>query len=144
MTPPAARLIVVPVVKDEAARVLLCRMPPDRGVFPGQWGLPGGGVEPGERIRDALAREVFEELGVSLLSASPLFFKDASHEKTLPGGERRLVYMVFLLFDCRIDPAQPIRLNEEFSEYVWVEPPLLAGYDLNVETRDTFRTLGLL
>jgi len=22
-------------------------MAPDRGVFPGQWGLPGGGVEPG-------------------------------------------------------------------------------------------------
>jgi nucleoside triphosphatase len=55
------RLVVVPVIKDERQRVLLCKMPPDRGVFPGKWGLPGGGVEPGERIDEALAREVAED-----------------------------------------------------------------------------------
>ena len=68
------RMIVVPVVRNDDGRVLLCKMPPDRGVFPGQWGLPGGGVEPGERIHDALVREVNEELGVAVVSAKPLFF----------------------------------------------------------------------
>src|SRR5215470_14313452 len=94
------RLIVVPVIKDESGRVLLCKMPEDRGVFPGQWGLAGGGVEPGERIHDALRREVMEELGVSIISYRPAFFKDGLHEKTFPNGERRPIYMVFLIFEC--------------------------------------------
>lgn len=140
----STRLIVVPIIRDERQRVLLCKMPPDRGVFPGQWGLAGGGVEPGERIHEALAREVYEELGVSIIEAKPLFFKDGLHEKTFSDGSRRQIYMVFLLFECRVAASQPISLNAEFCEYAWVEPALLASYDLNSATRDTFQSLGLL
>jgi nucleoside triphosphatase len=141
---PVSRVIVVPVVRDDDGRVLLCRMPPDRGVFPGQWGLPGGGVEPGERIHDALVRELDEELGVSLLSARPLFFKDGVHDKTVPGVGRIPLHMVFLLFECRVDSSQPIRLNDEFSEFAWAEPSRLGDYDLNSATRETFASLGLI
>jgi nucleoside triphosphatase len=138
------RLIVVPVIRDEAGRVLLCKMPEDRGVFPGQWGLAGGGVEPGERIEEALAREISEELGVTLLESKPLFFKDGVHEKTFGDGGKRTYYMVFLLFDCRIAMDRPICLNPEFCEYVWAAPTELSSYDLNSETRATFSSLGLI
>lgn len=101
-------------------------------------------MEPGERIHEALTREVSEELGVSILEAKPLFFKDGWHEKTFPDGSKRQIYMVFLLFECRISASQPISLNAEFCDYAWVEPALLASYDLNVATHDTFKYLGLL
>ena len=141
---PITRLIVVPIIKDSEDRVLLCVMPPDRGVFPNQWGLPGGGVEPGERIDEALKRDVMEELGVVITVLRPLFFKDGLHEKTFPDGEKRLVYMVFLLYECRVDSNQPIRLNAEFSQYSWVQRDRLGDYDLNSATRDTFSALGLI
>jgi nucleoside triphosphatase len=51
--------------------------------------------------------------------------------------------MVFLLFDCRVATGEP-RLNEEFSEFAWVSREKLGDYDLNPETRDTFRRLGWL
>ena len=137
------RLIVVPVIRAEDGAVLLCKMPADRGVYPGQWALPGGGVEPGEVLVDALRREIKEELGVDLKSTRPLFFTDRLREKTMPGGQTRLIYMVFLLFECTIDSTS-ITLNEEFTEYAWVAPTHLANYDLNEATRETFTKIGLL
>lgn len=71
----------------------------DRGVFPGQWTLPGGGVEPGEVLLTALEREVREEIGACVVSAKPLFFKDGcvagraagsaleERGEPVPGGE---------------------------------------------------------
>ena len=60
------RTIVCPLIQNEGD-YLLCKMADDRGVFPGQWALSGGGVEPGERIEDALRREIREELGEKLV-----------------------------------------------------------------------------
>ena len=137
------RLVVVPIIRDEFERVLLCKMPPDRGVFPNQWGLPGGGIEAGERMNDALAREVREELGISIFEATPLFFKDGLHEKTFLDGSKRPIYMVFLLFECRVSSTESICLNAEFCEYAWVEPARLSSYELNSATQDTFQCLGL-
>jgi nucleoside triphosphatase len=108
------RVIVVPLLTDADGRVLLCRMAPDRGVFPGQWALPGGGVEPTERIVDALRREVREELGIELASSEPLLFKDAVLAKALADGSQESLHMIFLVYRCT--PASlSLSLNEEFS-----------------------------
>ncbi|WP_448811862.1 NUDIX hydrolase [Agromyces bauzanensis] len=50
------------IVRDAAGRYLLVRRsaPPE----PGRWTLPGGRVEPGESMADAVAREVLEETGL--------------------------------------------------------------------------------
>ncbi|HBH9106542.1 TPA: nucleoside triphosphatase NudI, partial [Escherichia coli] len=50
------RTIVCPLIQNDGA-YLLCKMADDRGVFPGQWALSGGGMESGERIEEALRRE---------------------------------------------------------------------------------------
>src|SRR5690242_19413642 len=88
--PMRQRLIVVPIIRDVEGRVLLCHMPPDRGAFTRQWGLPGGGVEAGERIEEALRREIREETGMAMASCRPLFFKDDVLEKLYPDGRREL------------------------------------------------------
>ena len=140
--PPPQRLVVAAVLRDASGAYLICRMPKDRGVFPGQWGLPGGGVEPGETIAQALAREIREEVGLEIAETRPLFFKELVAEKLFPDGSRRELHMIFLVSECRARPGEIVR-NDEFEAAAWVDADRLADYDLNSETRDTFERLGL-
>jgi len=58
----AARVIVL----DAVQRFLLFRFAFSRGVLAGRsyWGLPGGGIEPGETPEQAAIRELREETGI--------------------------------------------------------------------------------
>lgn len=60
---PAAPVVAVGVVLLDGDRVLLI----ERGRPPnaGKWTVPGGGVETGESMREAAARELFEETGLA-------------------------------------------------------------------------------
>lgn len=58
---PRKRAIAQMLVRDEDGRVLLCRL-----TYKWDWDLPGGVVEVGESPRLAVAREVKEELGLSV------------------------------------------------------------------------------
>ena len=63
--------VVVGVVENERREVLLTRRAEhvDQG---GLWEFPGGKVETGESVADALARELNEELGIRVTRARPL------------------------------------------------------------------------
>jgi 8-oxo-dGTP diphosphatase len=68
MTAPVDVAVAVLIRSDGAA--LLARRPESK-VYSGYWEFPGGKVEPGEPIRDALVREIREELGVEIERAHP-------------------------------------------------------------------------
>lgn len=138
---PALRIIVVGLVWNRRGQLLLCRMSPSRGVFPGQWGLPGGGIEPGERMLEALHRELMEELGIEVEDVRPAFFKDRVHDKLFADGTTRPVYMIFLLFHCTA-AKETLRLGDELVEYRWLDEAEARSLDLNDETIDTLEMLG--
>lgn len=55
-------LAAAAVVRNAGGQVLLVRRanPPEAGC----WSIPGGRVEPGETLKEAAARETFEETGI--------------------------------------------------------------------------------
>lgn len=59
------------VLVDAAGRVLLIQRLPGKHLA-GKWEFPGGKVEPGETIPQALDRELAEELGIGVVRAVPL------------------------------------------------------------------------
>lgn len=87
-------IIVAAALVDGDGRVLVQQRSPGRPMA-GLWEFPGGKIEPGERMEDALVRELAEELGISTERAclAPAGFGTALKED---GGE-----LLLLLYTCR-------------------------------------------
>jgi len=70
---PSARASIVVVAAalfDRDGRVLIAQRPRGKPLA-GRWEFPGGKVDAGESERQALARELREELGIEVLAARP-------------------------------------------------------------------------
>ncbi len=63
--------VVAGVVIDAAGRVLIAQRPAGKHMA-GSWEFPGGKLEPGEERLAALARELREEIGITMGPARPL------------------------------------------------------------------------
>jgi 8-oxo-dGTP diphosphatase len=102
--------IAVDAVIEQAGRLLLIEY--DDRQLGHHWGLPGGGVEPGESIHDALRREVLEETGAYVVVGRLLLVNevDPKHYGTLysDSHELRLVFHCTLVDDRDlIEPSIP-------------------------------------
>ena len=62
--------VAVGILLQPNGEVLLAQRPAGKP-YSGYWEFPGGKVEAGEAIVDALKREFIEELGIEILSATP-------------------------------------------------------------------------
>jgi 8-oxo-dGTP pyrophosphatase MutT (NUDIX family) len=86
------------------------------------WSLPGGVLEADERPEAGCAREVLEEVGLTVRPGRLLVLD------WVPAGDGRPRPFVSFLFDCGTIAADtPIRLQlEELDEYRFVAPALAA------------------
>ena len=67
--------VVAAIIRDDTGRVLLARRPQHKHQG-GRWEFPGGKVESGEALQQALQRELDEELGLSARSCRPFMTVD--------------------------------------------------------------------
>jgi ADP-ribose pyrophosphatase YjhB (NUDIX family) len=107
------------IVRDGHILVVRRARPPASNLF----SLPGGVVEAGETLTDAVMREVREETGLAIEPVALAGFR----ETIARDGEGRIErHFVILCFAARWVGGEP-RLNEELSEARWLRPSELAG-----------------
>ena len=110
-------------------RVLLVK----RGRSPakGQWSIPGGLVEVGETLAQAVGREVLEETGVRV-EPGPLVEVFEPLERD--GEERVVFHYVVLDYLCRYLEGEPSAASDA-AETRWVGP----GEEEELQVRDITR-----
>jgi len=118
--------VIVGADDQSRPKVLLIRRAQEP--LKGEWSLPGGGVELGETLEDAIRREVLEETGlavdvVDVVKAFDRIVRDAD-------GRVRYHY-VLVDFLCRVtggaDCGQAIACATDALEARWAGPGELDG-----------------
>lgn len=134
---PKVVLVNRAVVLDKDERLLLIKRVEGDNYMPGKWELPGGKLDAGQDISNALEREVLEETGLTIVLTDKLSYW---HSEVLSSGKYKgLPYVV--LVGMAKSLGGKIRLSEEHQDYAWVTKEDLFDYDLVNETR---AALGVL
>lgn len=97
----------------------------------GQWTIPGGAVEVGETLMEAVARELLEETG---LQVRVLELVDA-FERILPDDDGRTRYH-YVLLDYLCEPVSgDLRASSDVRDVAWVRAEEFGRYRLNEKGR---------
>ena len=110
-----------------------------RGVEPakGKWSIPGGAVELGERIRDALIREVKEECGLDVEIALETPMDAVDNIITSKDGHLQYHY-VLLQFLVRLKGGT-LKPASDAVDVKWVPLDEVEKYDLTKSFRSFFK-----
>ena len=106
------------IIRD--GRVLVTQRARGPGI--GIWSMPGGVVEAGETLTEALVREIREE---TALTIEPVALAGYREVVVRDGDGRPLRHFVILCFASRWIAGEP-QLNEELSDARWLRPAELA------------------
>ena len=138
---PAAPVVGVGGVVVRDSKVLLIR----RGKEPlyGRWVVPGGTVELGETLEEALVREMEEETCLRVAPVLVLTVFDRIERE----GERVVYHYVIVDFLCRWLSGEA-RAASDALEVAWASADQLPGYDLPAKAlevvEDAFRKSAAL
>ena len=94
--------------------------------------VPGGHIELGERMEDALRREIREETGLEIYDIRFLAFQEFIYD---PAFWKRRHY-VFFDYVCRTGSSD-VTLNEEAESYVWASIEEALALPVEPYTRKT-------
>lgn len=123
------RLVVGAIILDPEQRVMAARrMRPDS--LAGRWEFPGGKVEPGEAPKEALARELREELRIRVQVHAELDSGGiATGQAGLGDGAWPIDDELELrVWFCSLVAGEPV-VGETHDEVVWLDPEDLPTLD---------------
>lgn len=133
---PAAPQVIRPgacaVVYNDQGHVLLQKRADN-----GFWGLPGGGVEPGESVTQGVIREVWEETGLQVRVLRLVgVYSDPCNYVIAHYPDGNIVHNVSLCFAC-VYESGTLRLSEESTDLGYfpletLPEPLLPSHRLRL------------
>lgn len=113
------KIAVKALVVNHEGKVLLLRKSNDdlrHSGNSGKYNLPGGKINVGETITDALAREVKEETGLKITNTNLQPFFAGDWRPVVHSEQLQIIGMFFVCHDWEGE----VVLNDEHDAYVWI------------------------
>ena len=129
------------LILDDAGKVLLQQRSDN-----GWWGLPGGGMDPGESFSECAVREVFEETGLRVETSCRVeVYSDLADFTSIVYPDGSLVQYVTCLFICNVLGGK-LQISDEsldigyFAAEEFPDATLLSA---RLRSRDGMKHIGL-
>jgi ADP-ribose pyrophosphatase YjhB (NUDIX family) len=113
----------VGAIVQRGDRVLLVRR--GRGAAIGRWSIPGGRVEFGEPVHDAVEREVFEETGLRVRAG-----RFAGFTERIGADPDPYHYVILDFFAAEEDAGATARAGDDADDVQWAAVASLGTIDL--------------
>lgn len=101
-------------------KILIVKRSTDSSFQPSRWELPGGKLDHGEELKEALTREVKEETSIDICVHGIIdtchFMKDQ-------------IWITVITYLCDHKEGD-VELSQEHDEHRWIHPGDYMGYDL--------------
>jgi 8-oxo-dGTP pyrophosphatase MutT (NUDIX family) len=146
------RTIVSAIILSKDRKILMGKKDPAKGgVWPNMWHIPGGGVDKGETLEQALTREVKEEVGLDISDTkiTPLNHNfTGTTEKTIKDtGERVLCHMLFNHFEVQLNKNAnkiELHLSDDLVESHWFTLEELPNVKQIPGSKEWFEEMGYI
>lgn len=112
---------------------------------PGSWGLPGGGIEPGEEPDDAVLREVWEETGQHVQLRSSRAVITQHWVGRAPSGRLEDYHAIRLVYDAVcLRPTDPVvhDIGGTTASAAWMDPEQLVTATITSWARPLLSDVG--
>lgn len=130
--------IAVGAVVIHQNRVLLVQ----RGKAPakGEWSIPGGSVELGETLRQAVEREIFEETGIKIRAGDIIHTFESIHHD--PNGRVEFHYVI-LDYSAQYLSGNPVPQDDVLAAR-WISPRDSGKLHVNPNTVKLLKKINFL
>jgi ADP-ribose pyrophosphatase len=116
------------VIKDQKVLLVKRNQPPAKGL----WALPGGKVNLGETLKQAVIREIFEETAVTIIPGQPIYtFENIQRDEN---GDVQFHYVIVDLL-AEFKEGEP-KAGDDAAEVGWFSLEDLEKIQVNKTTKE--------
>jgi nucleoside triphosphatase len=115
------------VIVNPEGKILLCKS----HKWDNKYVIPGGHIELGEKMEDALRREILEETGLDIYDIELISLKESIYSDTF----YKKKHFIFIDYLCKTISSDVV-LNDEADEFEWVDLEQIEDYNLGGFTKE--------